>query len=51
MGFVRPFTEDDIPEVAELHRKVFRTAAESSPKLRTSYVTYFCEIFLNNSWG
>ena len=50
MGFVRPFTEDDIPEVAELHRKVFRTAAESSPKLRTSYVAYFREIFLNNPW-
>src|SRR5881296_1240974 len=50
MGFVRPFTEDDIPKVAELHRKVFRTAAESSPRLRAAYVVYFRKIFLDNPW-
>src|SRR2546428_6469203 len=50
MGRVRAFSEDDAPQVAELHRKVFRTAAEPSTELSSSYRTYLREIFLNNPW-
>jgi hypothetical protein len=45
---VRGFADRDIPQVAELHRKVFAVAAESSPELLSSYKTYFTEVFLED---
>jgi hypothetical protein len=46
-GHVRPFTQEDIPQVADLHRRGFRTAATSSPELLRSYGKYFSEVFLS----
>src|SRR5436309_3634034 len=34
---IRPFTSEDIPQVAELHRSVFVTADHSSPELLAAY--------------
>lgn len=47
---IRPFTEEDIPQVAELHRRVFGTADQSSPELRDAYRAYFTQVYLNNPW-
>jgi hypothetical protein len=49
-GQVRAFTKDDIPQVADLHRRVTRSADQASPELLDSYRTYFAEIFLNDAW-
>ena len=46
----RPFTEEDIPEVAELHRRVFGIADHSSPELLDAYRTYLTQVYLNNPW-
>jgi hypothetical protein len=51
MGGVRRFEEQDIPQVANLHRRVFQTASRSSPQLETAYTSYFNSIFLNNRRG
>jgi hypothetical protein len=45
---IRPFTADDIPAVADLHRKVFGLAAELSPELLESYRVYFTSVYLAN---
>ncbi|HTM11118.1 MAG TPA: hypothetical protein VL754_22265 [Verrucomicrobiae bacterium] len=50
MGSVRPFKEDDIPEVAELHRKVFHTGDSLSLELQRDYQSYFTRIFLRHPW-
>src|SRR5579862_6063959 len=50
MGHVRPFIEEDIPQVADLHRRVFRTGDSSSSHLQESYRSYFEQIFLHNPW-
>lgn len=50
MSRVRPFVENDIPQVAELHRQVFRTGERLSPLLEDSYRSYFSNIFLNHPW-
>ncbi len=47
---IRPFTTEDIPQVADLHRRVFGLADRTSPELLESYRTYFTEVFLNNPW-
>jgi GNAT superfamily N-acetyltransferase len=47
---IRQFTEEDIPQVAELHRRVFGIADQTSPELRDSYQAYFTQVFLNNPW-
>src|SRR6266850_1765658 len=47
---IRPFTTADIPQVAELHRRVFGLADRTSPELLESYRTYFTQVFLNNPW-
>jgi hypothetical protein len=47
---VRPFVEADIPLVAELHRRVFRTGDAPSADLERRYRTYLRGIFLNNPW-
>ena len=50
MDQVRPFVEDDIPQVADLHSRVFRTSAHPSEQLQAQYTRYFKQIFLNNPW-
>jgi hypothetical protein len=47
---IRPFTEEHIPQVAELHRSVFRTADQSSPELLDAYHTYLTQVYLKNPW-
>src|SRR5579871_2078688 len=47
---VRAFREDDIPQVADLHRRVFDIADESSPELLDRYQRYFTDVFLENPW-
>ena len=49
-GQVRPFVEEDIPQVAELHRRVFGTGDHLTDQMQRSYASYFREIFLNNPW-
>src|SRR6202030_3747054 len=39
-GIVRPFLERDIPQVTELHRRVFRIAATPSAPLERAYQVY-----------
>src|SRR5947208_1467400 len=50
MERIRPFVEGDIPQVADLHRRVFRTGAHSSEQLQAQYARYFKQVFLNNPW-
>jgi hypothetical protein len=50
MGQVRAFVEADIPQVADLHRRVFHTGETSSLPLQRSYRAYFAEIFLHHPW-
>jgi len=47
---VRTFGADDIPQVAELHRSMFRGNDEQSPELEHSYRCFFQEVYLNNPW-
>lgn len=47
---VRPFAADDIPQVAELHRSIYREDEERSPELERSYRYFFEEVYLNNPW-
>lgn len=49
-GEIRPFVEADIPQVARLHRSVFRPARRDSAGL-DAYHAYFTRVFLHNpSW-
>jgi hypothetical protein len=50
MAAVRPFVEEDIPQVAELHRKVFLTGAAHSLELQRDYRSYLTRIFLRHPW-
>ncbi len=50
MGTVRTFVEEDIPQVADLHRRVFHTGETLSLELQRSYRTYLTEIFLRHPW-
>src|SRR4051812_8215106 len=47
---VRRFTEQDIPQVADLHRTVFQMPDRPTPELLAAYRTYFDEVFFNNPW-
>src|SRR5206468_12305888 len=49
-GDVRPFVEADIAQVAELHRRVFRTGDAPSAELDRRYRAYFRGHFLDNPW-
>jgi hypothetical protein len=51
MGHVRPFIEEDIPQVAGLHSRIFRTGDSSSLQLQQAYRSYFGQIFLHNPWN
>lgn len=48
---VRPFTENDIEQVSDLHRRGFRVTGSASPELFNKYRTYFSEVFLKNPWS
>ena len=50
MGYVRRFTRDDIPRVAQLHKRSFRRAAPIPATART-YSAYFNSVFLENPAG
>src|SRR5262245_30731790 len=55
MNRIRPFVRDDIPQVADLHRRVFGVGAKPyqqpiSSKLLQSYADYFEDIFFRNPW-
>jgi hypothetical protein len=49
MTSVRRFVEDDIPQVAELHRRIFRTAEAAPMGWLESYRRYFSDVFLNEA--
>jgi hypothetical protein len=49
MGAIRPFREDDIGQVAELHRSIFATGSSMSPDHLSLYDSYLREIFLDDS--
>lgn len=58
-GRVRPFVEADVPQVAEVHRTVFRvpegdgaSPGDEAPSRRLSqaYEEYFSEVFLHGPW-
>lgn len=50
MSPVRRFVEEDIPEVADLHRTVFRLVSVTSWGWLECYEAYFKEVFLNSLW-
>ena len=52
---IRPFVRDDIPQVADLHRRVFRVGGKAaqqpiSATLAQEYAAYFEAIFFQNPW-
>src|SRR5207302_4252487 len=49
-GQIRPFEAENIPQVADLHRRVFGLADRMSPELLESYRSYFTNVILNNPW-
>jgi hypothetical protein len=49
-GQVRAFTKEDIPQVADLHRRITHSADHDSPELQDSYRTFFAQIFLDDAW-
>jgi len=49
MTCVRPFCEHDVPEVAELHRRVLRGNAPASNGWVQEYRNYFADVFLNDA--
>ena len=55
MKQIRPFVREDIPQVADLHQRVFRIRGKPhqrphSPELFQAYAKYFEEIFFRNPW-
>jgi len=51
MGYTRSFVEDDIPQVARLHRTVFKTGERVAALGLDSYHEYFKRVFLDNPSG
>src|SRR6185369_3355824 len=47
---VRSFIADDVPQVAELHRRLYRANEQPSPELEHSYRGFFQDVYLNNPW-
>jgi acyl carrier protein len=47
---IRPFVRADIPQVADLHRRVFLTEHGTSPQWLEFYQTYFNDVFLNHPY-
>jgi len=50
-GIVRPFQMTDIPQVAELHRNVFRISVQPRFQIERQYLDYLNEFILDNTWG
>lgn len=55
MSRIRPFVEDDIEQVSDLHQRVFGAGVSHSlqwtvSELRQSYTDYFERVFLRNPW-
>ena len=55
MSRIRPFVEDDIEQVSDLHRRVFDDGVnpalqEPVSGLRQAYTGYFERVFLRNPW-
>ncbi|HEX4997529.1 MAG TPA: hypothetical protein VFY29_04860 [Terriglobia bacterium] len=50
MGRVRAFSEEDIPQVADIHRRGFQLAGEASPELSGAYRHWLTQVFLSNPW-
>jgi hypothetical protein len=48
MSGVRQFAEADIPEVADLHRRVFGIADRGTPEMEAAYRSYFLGVLLNH---
>ena len=46
---VRPFAAEDIAQVSELHRGMFRDG-EHTPELERSYRCFFRDVYLENPW-
>lgn len=51
MNSIRSFVADDVPQVADLHRRVFRTAEWDTRGWEASYNQYFSEVFLEHGTG
>jgi hypothetical protein len=49
-GHVRQFREDDIPQVADIHRRVFQLGGQTTPEMLDSYRAWFLQVFLSNPW-
>jgi ribosomal protein S18 acetylase RimI-like enzyme len=49
-GEVREFTQEDIAQVADLHRRVFAIADRMTEPLLDSYRLYLDQLFLNDAW-
>lgn len=48
---IRAFREEDIPQVTDLHIKVFGAGfLKDSPELREEYLAYFKQVFLDDRW-
>jgi hypothetical protein len=50
LGQIRPFTEEDIPQVTDLHMRVTGNPDDISPGHLNSCRTYLAEVFLDNPW-
>src|SRR5712691_130300 len=48
-SYIRTFAPEDIPQVADLHRRVFGVADQTTPELLDAYRTYFNEVYLRNA--
>ena len=45
---IRAFTADDVPQVADLHRRAFQVADHPTPELMGSYQIYLTQVYLEN---
>ncbi len=48
-GRVRRFVEEDVPQVGDLHRRIFLPKG-SPPEIGAAYGRFFREVYLNNPW-
>jgi hypothetical protein len=49
-GEIRPFVEQDVPQVARLHQAIFTPAAPRGGRAGGSYHAYFTRVFLHSPW-
>lgn len=47
-GDIRPFVEQDIPQVARLHQAIFKPASVREGFVNSAYHAYFTRVFLHN---